>query len=263
MLKVLKQKVYTSKIWHKKYKCRTELDHWRETAQRIVRWYQREEQYVFPFPDLDQMETRYDLQTNALLTYIKIETEHASYLKDLYLRADSFRGMRVADIGSGPFPTLLVFKDCERYCIDHLLDDYKELGFPVLQFGDRINFVAAKSEYIPFTHNYFDAIISRNALDHVDDFAATAKELKRLLKPRGFLHLCVNYHQPTSSEPIVLSDEVILENFSGLRLRKIDEKLNAWGFEGGKTVVWSNLPETRLDFASMPAIVEEQELAMA
>jgi len=242
MIATIKKKVYQTTVWHKYFKNRTEMDHWMSTVDRITKWYLGQKEYVFPFPSEDKKETRFSLRKNAILTYIKVETEDASYLRDLKLRADSFTGLKVADIGSGPLPTLLVFKDCDRYCIDHLIDAYRALGYPIDEFEATTRFINAKSEDIPLNDGYFDAVISRNALDHVDNFESTAEEIKRVLKPGGYLHILVNYHPPTSSEPLTLSDERILYNFGDVDIRKIHEANDAWGFKGGKTVLWSNLP---------------------
>lgn len=210
-------------------------------------WFRGERQYLFPFPLRDERVCQFDETTNALLTFIKKENEHASYLKDLLLRPDSFSGLKIADIGSGPFPTLLVFRNCQRYCIDHLIEAYETIGFPFEPFKTDVRFLNAKSESIPVPDSYFDAIVSRNALDHVDDFPATAREIIRVLKPGGILHILVNYHQPTPTEPHVLNDAVITREFRSLTLRKLLEIRGAWGFSNGKTVLWSNAPESILE----------------
>jgi SAM-dependent methyltransferase len=250
MLKPLKEFVFTQPLWHKFFKNRNELRHWAARRDSIIRWYRGEEAYIFPFHATEYKVTSFDECTNALLTFIKAENNHASYLHDLCLRHDSFEGLRVADIGSGPFPTLLVFDDAERYCIDHLIEGYKRIGFPLSTFEPDVSFMNAKSEQIPVSNSFFDAVISRNALDHVDDFPATATEIMRVLKPRGVLHILVNYHAPTSTEPHVLSDRTVQTCFQGLALRKISEAEGAWGFENGKTVLWSNAPASMLASAS-------------
>jgi len=242
MTAALKRLVYQSVLWHRYFKNRTEHRHWSQTLDRIVKWYLWEESYIFPFPTETEKETRFSLTKNALLTFIAAENRHASYLRDLRLNANSFVGMKVADIGSGPLPTLAVFEDCDRYGIDHLIEVYRSLGYPIEEFEKEMHFINAKSEEIPVADAFFDTVISRNALDHVDDFERTALEIKRILKPGGFLHVLVNYHSPTSSEPQILNDERILNGFGSLNVRKVLEENDAWGFRGGKTVLWSNVP---------------------
>lgn len=242
MLSELKSYLYGTRVWHSVFKNRGELRHWELRKLSIVKWYRGEGSYLFPCPNSESKVSGFDELTNALLTFIGVETKHASYLKDLWLTKESFSGARVADIGSGPFPTLLVFEDCERYCIDHLMESYRKMGYPISAFEPQLRFIGAKSESVPVTDGFFDAVISRNALDHVDDFDATAREIKRILRPSGILHVLVNYHRPTPTEPHVLNDAVILRNFESLGVRKISEAADSWGFDGGKTVLWSNAP---------------------
>ena len=247
MIQSIKSIVFNTKLWHSSFKNKNELRHWTERREAILSWYRCEKEYLFPFPSEDERVSQFDETTNALLTFIKKENEHASYLKDLLLHADSFRGLKVADIGSGPFPTLLVFNGCERYCIDHLIEAYEEMGYPLSPFKSDVHFLNAKSEAIPVPSGFFDVVISRNALDHVDDFAATAKEIRRVLKSDGVLQILVNYHEPTATEPHVLSDAVIRTEFSRLNLRKLLELRGAWGFRDGRTVLWSNAPASILN----------------
>lgn len=246
MIRALKSYIYRTWFWHSLFKKRRELEHWEDRKKAILKWFRGEEPYLFPFPNASTRVSGFDEVTNALLTFIKVENQHASYLSDLRLRGDSFRGLKLGDIGSGPFPTLLVFEDCERYCIDHLIHDYESMGFPLSAFKPEVHFVHARSEKMPLSEGFFDALISRNALDHVDDFEATAREIKRVLKPDGYLHILVNYHTPTPTEPTALNDSIIAQNFEQLKLRKLSETPGAWGFSGGTTVLWSNVPETLL-----------------
>jgi SAM-dependent methyltransferase len=262
MVAVLRDYLYGTKLWHSVFKNRNELRHWQSRKLNILQWYRGQRTYLFPCPKPEEKINDFDEQTNALLTFIAFENKHASYLKDLSLTADSFKGLRVGDIGSGPFPTLLVFRDCERWCVDHLIKDYIKLGYPISAFEPHLKFLHAKSENIPVPDAFFDAIISRNALDHVDDFAATAREIRRVLKPDGILHILVNYHQRTATEPHVLNDAIIQEHFGALTLRKVLETNDSWGFTGGRTVLWSNakasllseVPETFPSKNTRPAL---------
>ena len=236
--------VYETQLWNRLFKNRCELGYWRKNLAAMEAWYSGEQEFRgFPFPEGTEKETRFDPTTNAAMTYIDAENRLASYLTDLRLGADAFAGKKVADIGSGPMPTLLVFEDCERWCVDHLIDDYEELGYPLEQYREEVTFLGASSESMPVEDDFFDAVISRNALDHVDDFDATAAEICRATKPGGWIHLLLNYHPPTRTETQILSDERVRRVFAGRDLRIVEEEEDAWGFEGGKTVLWSNVPE--------------------
>lgn len=235
--------VFQSSPWNRLAKNRYELAHWQDLITQASGWYDGRTPFRFPFPDEATKEKRFGRVKNVLMTYIAAETEHASYRTDLLLPADVFRGMKVADVGSGPLPTLLVFDDCERTCIDHLMDEYRRIGYPLEEYEPTVRFVQAKSESIPLPDGTFDAVISRNALDHVDDFESTAAELIRILRPGGMLHLLLNYHLPTRTEPQAIDDARVLSAFAALPLHEVLEQKNAWGFDGGATVLWTTHPE--------------------
>lgn len=249
--------IFATKLWNRLGKNRFELDYWRTNIAAMTKWYRGEEKFrEFPYPTEAEKETRYDERTNAAITYIEAENRLATYLSDLHLDAKVFSGKRVADIGSGPMPTLMVFEDCERWCIDHLMGQYEGLGYPNEHYSKDVTYLEAQSESLPVEDGFFDAVISRNALDHVDDFDKTAKEISRSLKLGGWIHILLNYHEPTRTETQVLTDERVKHAFAGHNLRIITEEEGAWGFEGGKTVLWSNLPD---DMITTGAAMELQQ----
>ena len=255
MLSAIRHRLFQSRVWQRFGKNRREAEFWRANAGKMVMWYLGEAPFRLPFPSPEIRETRYDLFKNAVLTYIRAETEMASYRTDLALRRDSFAGRRVADIGSGPLPTLNVFDDCERYCIDHLMDTYREIGYPLEEFEPETTFVEAKSEALPFDDGFFDVVVSRNALDHVDDFPATCREIERVLAEDGWLHIQLHYHEPTGAGPQRLHDQLVHECFDIKGLRKVREECGTWGFDNGKTVVWSNVPAPFLADAQAETLV--------
>ena len=120
--------------------------------------------------------------------------------------------MQLLDIGSGPMPSALAFENCTVHCLDPLLPAYMTAGFAI-HYYDRVKFVHAHSEDIPYPDHYFDAIISVNALDHVDDFDKTSHEIRRVLKLGGKLRFHLHYHSPTPLEPIDLNDQKMMQSF--------------------------------------------------
>lgn len=98
---------------------------------------------------------------------------------------------------------------------------------------------------MPFPDNFFDAVISVNAIDHVDDFEQTSKEIERVLKPSGKIRLHIHYHKKTSTEPLELSDKIVGDAFSWCKnFRKVGESFQSRGYElineDEKYVLWSN-----------------------
>jgi ubiquinone/menaquinone biosynthesis C-methylase UbiE len=125
------------------------------------------------------------------------------------------------------------------------MDAYIAAGYPLHCYEQRARFVKAMAESIPFEDGFFDAVISVNAIDHVNDFAATAKEIKRVLKPGGRFRMHVHYHPKTKAEPLELNDEVFLQNYSWVsNLKKINESKQKTGTniigDNEKYVVWGN-----------------------
>ena len=209
----------------------------------MEKWYDGTGDYYFPSPTDDKKVKDFDKKTNSILTYISTYLDYGTYLTDLKLSKDSFKGMKVADIGCGPLPTTLVFENCDKtYCVDHLINEYKKLGYPQGDVYKDVSFVNAKSERMPFDSNFLDAVISVNALDHVDDFSKTANEIKRVLRKDGQLHLLINCHKTvTSTEPLALSEDFVLDCFKDIdNFRVINKVEKGYGFKDGETILFSN-----------------------
>jgi len=51
--------------------------------------------------------------------------------------------------------------------------------------------IVANGHDLPFEDNSFDAVICADTLEHDDAFWVTIKEIKRVVKPRGVIALCV------------------------------------------------------------------------
>lgn len=138
---------------------------------------------------------------NAIMTMHALRPH---YTERLRIGKDHFRGQRVLEIGCGPFVPILQFADCIRHCVDPLVDLYMAAGWPLYDYDAK--FINTGGEVLPYRDGYFDAVISVNALDHVDDFEQTAREMERVVKPGGSLHFEVEYHRPTVTEPISLDE---------------------------------------------------------
>jgi SAM-dependent methyltransferase len=228
-----------------KEKQNAEIRFWKKMIQTYLGWYNGEinELYGHPSPTINKVIT-HKPEISAILTFFETH-QKKKYLHDLRLTPESFGGMRILDIGSGPFPSALCFQNCEVYNLDPLFDRYIAAGYPVHCYEARARFVHAKAESIPFEDGYFDAVISVNAIDHVDNFEKTALEIKRILKPEGKFRMHVHYHPKTTAEPIELNDEVFLKNYSWVsnlqRFKESKEKLGTVLTDPSeKYVVWGN-----------------------
>jgi ubiquinone/menaquinone biosynthesis C-methylase UbiE len=124
------------------------------------------------------------------------------------LSKEDYRDKRVLDIGCGPRGSL-EWADvaAQRVGLDTLADDYRrELGAD----RHRMEYRACGSEKIPFADAHFDIVTSLNSLDHVDDIAASIREIKRVTKPGGLFLLSVETeHPPTPTEPVTVDDALL------------------------------------------------------
>jgi 2-polyprenyl-3-methyl-5-hydroxy-6-metoxy-1,4-benzoquinol methylase len=163
------------------YKQYSELAFWRREIQKYIKWYEGKlsSHYGVPAPTEEIRVIEYDLKVNAILTWVKAHIN--KYLDLLLIPKEYFRGKRILDVGCGPIPYALAFVDCEIFGLDQLISEYIKLGFPLDKYSDHLTYVNCASENIPIKDNFFDAVISVNAIDHVDDFSATAKEISGVL----------------------------------------------------------------------------------
>jgi SAM-dependent methyltransferase len=223
-----------------------EIKFWRRQIENYKNWYSGSltELYGHSTPkEVDKVKAATN-ELSAILTFFKTH-QMVKYEKDLLLNENDFIGMRLLDIGSGPFPSSLVFKDCETFSLDPLMDAYVAAGYPIHCYEQRARFVKSMAESMPFENGFFDAVISVNAIDHVNDFGETAKEIKRVLKPNGRFRMHVHYHPKTKAEPLELNDEVFLQHYSWVNnLKKISVSKHKIGTtietENESYVVWGN-----------------------
>lgn len=145
------------------------------------------------------------------------------YKNDLFIDENSFLNQTILDIGCGPNGGIIGFQNCIKYGVDHLIDEYRKIGFPLDRHN--INYTNCKSENIPFENNYFDSIVCVNALDHVDSLDLTIKEIERVLKIDGCFLSQLNFRKnPTLTEPIVLNHDLIRDKFLGCGMKIIESK---------------------------------------
>ena len=137
-----------------------------------------------------------------------LHNEHYPMLfTDLFgLDLDFYRGKSVLDIGCGPRGSLEWAREASRRVgLDPLAVEYRQLGSE----RHAMEYVAARSEEIPFDDATFDVVTSLNSLDHVDDLELTIAEIKRVTAPGGHFVLAVEVgHRATLTEPQALSWDV-------------------------------------------------------
>jgi SAM-dependent methyltransferase len=123
------------------------------------------------------------------------------------IERSAYAGKRMLDVGCGPRGSLEWATDAaERVGLDPLAEAYRELGTG----RHAMQYVAGAAEDIPFGDGHFDVVSSLNSLDHVDDLERAARELTRVLAPRGTLLVVTEIgHPPTPTEPQEFGAEVL------------------------------------------------------
>lgn len=224
------------------YKEEAESNFWRDEINRYIDWYNGKIKVlnnVFTPSDCDKIKVQNE-KDSAILTIHRLYTER-KYMHDLQLNEAAFQNRRVLDIGSGAIPGATCFENADIYCLEPLLHEYLKIGFPIHYYN--CTFIQGYSENIPVSDGFFDAVVSTNALDHVDDIWRTSEEIRRVLKNNGLLRFEVHYHKPTKCEPISLNDEIILNCFGWAGVKKISESQKSFTAElpdGESFNLWSN-----------------------
>ncbi len=226
----------------------SELLFWFRIIDKYIAWYRGMIPHLYGYPPpTEKSKVRgFGLRENAIRTWARFDKKR--YLDRLLISPDYFKGMRILDIGCGPLPLALVFTKCEVFGLDQLVEYYKRIGYPLDTYSERMTYVSGRSEKIPLENNFFDAVISVNAIDHVDDFVITAKEITRVLKPKGILRFEAHYHKRTICEPLVLNDEIINKHLGHLGIVKVCSRPFTDFYpdvpeRGEELVIWSNKEE--------------------
>lgn len=157
------------------------------------------------------------------LMEVAYEITFPRYKKDLYLEDDSFAGKTVLDVGCGPHAGLIGFRNCKKYGVDYLIDEYRRIGYPLDKHD--IKYYNCKSEKLPFDNEFFDVVTCVNALDHVDSLKKTIKEISRVLKVGGKFIGQINFHEePTITEPICMTHPKLVSLLKKYNVRVIQAK---------------------------------------
>jgi SAM-dependent methyltransferase len=221
-----------------------ELQFWREEVEHYRKWFRGELSPLYKTPspeDHEKVKARNEKDA-SILTWHKLHQER-KYLENLDLPPDAFKNMKLLEVGSGPMPSATCFRDCRLYCLEPLLPEYLQIGFP-LHYYQNVTFIHAAAENIPIDDNFFDAVIAENSIDHVDNVVEAANEIGRVLKRGGLLRMHVHYHRPALCEPIDINDELFSKLFcwcTNLKKIKVSRYSHDYDLPDGQSfALWSN-----------------------
>jgi SAM-dependent methyltransferase len=222
----------------RRVKRRAEIFFWKAELERYRRWYDGEPLYGMDPPGPQERVAGYSRETNATMTFLRVY-QFQRYRDALQLGPDALAGLRVLDVGCGPFANLLAFCDAERHGLDPLVDRYRAAGYPLEEWTrEGFTYHQAHAEHMPFPDGHFDVVLSVNAIDHVDALGAVATEIRRVLRPGGRLRLQVNYHPPTVTEPVHIDDDIMRRHFGwASELHKVRDEPHPFE-EGERLTLW-------------------------
>jgi SAM-dependent methyltransferase len=226
-----------------------ELEFWRREIEVYVRWLRGElpTLYGIPAPAPHEVVVAETEVRSAILTWTRKDA--GKYLTHLGAPAGIFRGMRVLELGCGPIPYALAFTDCTIIGLDPLVPLYRDAGYPLGAYSERLHYVCAAGEQIPLATGSVDAVVSVNAIDHVDDLSRVAREIDRVVAADGVILIEAHYHMPQPLEPWAIDDRMMADLFGGRGLRKVAERpfTDVYPMEpahdGERLTVWSNRSE--------------------
>ncbi len=150
----------------------------------------------------------------------RYDLEGATFGNDLYAELmlsiadepdDGFlTGKAIADFGCGPRGSLIWANQAElRIGLDVLIPQYLKCFASTLKSHPML-YITCTEDAIPLPDNYCDVVYSVNSLDHVRHLMTMCLEIRRILKPGGWLIGSFNLnHTPTTAEPHRLGEHTL------------------------------------------------------
>ncbi len=152
-----------------------------------------------------------------------LKTIYKRYCKHLNIDKNTFKDKIVVDVGCGPRGSLHYFNARLKIGVDPFANFYRK-KFNVDK-QDMI-YLHTGAESIPISDGFADFVISHNALDHVDNFNQSIKEIHRIIKSEGIIIFQLNFNErPTINEPILLNKKIVKEAMENLFDYQIEKEV--------------------------------------
>ena len=138
--------------------------------------------------EIDFWENIYLRENKDIGSYMPITEEVAisfstKTLQWFKIDIEALKGKSIADIGCGPYGTILglsiLLPDAILFGVDPLIETFKK--FPHFSnFKSNVNLITSKGEHIPIESDKIDYVISTNVWDHVEKPVLFLQECKRI-----------------------------------------------------------------------------------
>jgi len=203
----------------------SELKWWnRELETKIVPWYRGEIPKLWgrELPaEEERITSGRDEIENAVLTLRWADRTRYADLLQLPPRTTGFR--RALDLGCGPLVPATWLQAEEVFGVEPIIEQFRQLGFPVDLYGAVL--IAGRAEEMwMLPDDYFDLVVSHNAMDHMESVALVAEEIARVATPDATIRLTICYREPTPTEPLRIRDEDVLLAFGDMGLERMAER---------------------------------------
>jgi ubiquinone/menaquinone biosynthesis C-methylase UbiE len=101
--------------------------------------------------------------------------------------------LNVLDIGGGLTTVARICETPNKWVLDVCVDELRKGG---ATFKPGVRYVNGSAHEVPFPDDFFDYVFCSNALDHFEDPALALREMKRIVKPDGFVIIVIDVFEP-------------------------------------------------------------------
>ena len=124
----------------------------------------------------------------------EISTKYSDLFNHIEEKYNFCSNTKILDLGCGSTCPSILFKNGEKYGVDPLVELFLEKDKKKLT--GKIKLLKGTGEDIPFDDNFFNVVLCRNALDHMDNIRKAMEEIKRVTKKRGIIILSIYTYPP-------------------------------------------------------------------
>ena len=124
----------------------------------------------------------------------ELAVKYSGVLSEIEGRYGFTDSTKILDLGCGATCPSTLFRKGEKFGVDPLVGTFLEKDVSGIE--GKITLSRGSGESIPFREGFFDAVICRNALDHMDDVDLVMDEIRRVARPGGIIILSIYTYTP-------------------------------------------------------------------